>query len=488
MTPPINTVGYSNLELRFRHYFDSYETGGVQLKIQSSTDGVNWTDEAWNVTTDSSNIGPELIITRISHNLNSPTSYIGFVITGNLYFYDIWCLDDIFLTLPSNVVVDFNNDGQEDILWRYQGSGAYQGLNVIWLMNQSGTSSPIPLQTSQAATGKPSVVMGSKSLETQLTPQEIGYLRTTVSKGGIKSVLQGGRAPDLTPAQIMRDPLEHKGALLPSKRGRLRDRIIMSVPARKDAADPSTLSSGETEIAALQLKTEIAFSQVADTNWQIAGADDFDGDGDTDILWRNYGSGAYQGLNVIWYMTGASKDSEVVFSQVLDTNWQIVGTGDFDGDGDTDILWRNYGSGAYQGLNVIWYMTGASKDSEVVFSQVLDTNWQIAVVGDFDGDGDTDILWRNYGSGAYQGLNVIWYMTGASKDSEVVFSQVLDTNWQIAGTGDFDGDSDTDILWRYYGAGAYQGLNVIWYMSGASKDTEAVFGQTQDTNWRIVNR
>ena len=35
---------------------------------------------------------------------------------------------------------------------------------------------------------------------------------------------------------------------------------------------------------------------------------------------------------------------------------------------------------------------------------------------------------------------------------------VADTNWRIAGTGDFNGDGDTDILWRYYGTGGFQGL------------------------------
>jgi hypothetical protein len=275
------------------------------------------------------------------------------------------------------------------------------------------------------------------------------------------------------------------GERTPSKGARRGQIDIISVPSRKDPIDARLLSSGEVKIAALQLETELVFSQIADLGWEIAGAGDFDGDSDTDILWRNYGSGAYQGLNVIWYMTGATKDSEVVFSLIPDTNWRIVGTGDFDGDSDTDILWRYYGTGTYQGLNVIWYMNGTSY-TEVVFSQVLDTNWKIAGAADFDGDSDMDLLWRYHGTGAYQGLNLIWYMSGTSY-AEVVFSQILDTNWQICGTGDFDGDSDADILWRYYGTGAYQGLNVIWYMAGTSY-AEEVFGVSPDTNWRIVNR
>jgi hypothetical protein len=63
--------------------------------------------------------------------------------------------------------------------------------------------------------------------------------------------------------------------------------------------------------------------------------------------------------------------SESAFSQVLDTDWRIAGTGDFNGDGQTDILWRNYGTGPNQGMNHIWLMNGSVVTGEVPFSQVL---------------------------------------------------------------------------------------------------------------------
>jgi hypothetical protein len=135
-------------------------------------------------------------------------------------------------------------------------------------------------------------------------------------------------------------------------------------------------------------------------------------------------------LNIVWYLNGLSY-VEAVYSQVMDLEWDIVGTGDFDGDGDPDLLWRNNGTGPLQGLNIIWYMNGASFVSEAVFSWVADTDWEIVGTGDYDGDGDPDILWRNYGTGSLQGVNVIWYMNGASFVSEEVFSIVADTSWRI---------------------------------------------------------
>jgi hypothetical protein len=59
--------------------------------------------------------------------------------------------------------------------------------------------------------------------------------------------------------------------------------------------------------------------------------------------------------------------------QVTDTNWQIVGTGDFNNDGKVDILWRNKSTGR----NVVWLMNGTTYSSYAELMQVADTNWEI---------------------------------------------------------------------------------------------------------------
>ena len=79
-------------------------------------------------------------------------------------------------------------------------------------------------------------------------------------------------------------------------------------------------------------------------------------------------------------------------------------------------------------------------------------------------------------------------MDGATRVSDAILSRVSDTNWQIAGTGDFNGDGKVDILWRYYGPGTFEGLNVVWYMNGATRVSDEIFSRVSDTNWRIVNR
>ena len=69
------------------------------------------------------------------------------------------------------------------------------------------------------------------------------------------------------------------------------------------------------------------------------------------ILWRNASSNQH----AIWFMNGAALMPETnVLPTVSDPNWTVVGTGDFDGDGSVDLLWRNSATGQ----NVLWFLIG----------------------------------------------------------------------------------------------------------------------------------
>jgi M6 family metalloprotease-like protein len=488
ISPPLDTMGLSSLRLRFKHFLNAFATGCV-LKIQTSPDRSNWADESWSINSTSSDVGPETVETVLEHNLGIATTYIAFVITGNLYQYDFWYIDDISI---SNFIpkVDFNGDGQEDILWRNYGTGAYQGLNVIWLMNPGGGLSPLKLEGISAAGQVGSVLVGTKSGTDDRVPIQPGSrLAVTPNKRSSKTIVEGGKVPGLRTRQIMKDPMDVGKTALRSKRGEVRgqDPRLRTILKRNELLDTTALSSGDIKLASFQMGTEIVFSQVADLDWEIIAVGDFDGDGDPDLIWRNMGTGPNKGLSLIWYMNGTQFVSEAFFSWVADTDWRIVGTGDFDGDGDLDILWRYCGAGANQGLNIVWYLNGLSY-VEAVYSKVMDLDWEIVGTGDFDGDGDPDILWRNTGTGPLQGLNIVWYMNGMQFASEAVYSWVADTDWEIAGTGDLDRDGDPDILWRNYGTGPLQGVNVVWYMNGMTFVSEEVFSIVADTSWRILNR
>ncbi len=376
VTAPINTTGYTSLRLRFRHFIRAWDGGGVQFRIQTSTDRTVWTDEAWTVTVGDADIGPETVDTVLTHNLNSTTTYVAFVITGDLYLFDYWHIDDVSLTRATSARVDFNGDGEEDILWRYYGAGVYQGWTVIWYMNQAGLPAPLRLESNQNEPGKMNLLTRSTPSNYFVTPLEVGNPQSSVPNKSSRTPMVVGKPMVLKPAKFMRNP-DIGRSLFTRGRGRAGDKDLVRLPTLQDEAKISPKSSGTMKIATLKPVGEAYFPVISDTAWEIAGAGDFNGDGKTDILWRYYGSGYYQGWNIIWYMNGTTITSQEYPPVISDTNWRVDGTGDFDGDGKADMLWRYYGTGYLQGWDIVWYMNGTTIKSQEKLTTISDTNWRI---------------------------------------------------------------------------------------------------------------
>jgi len=122
----------------------------------------------------------------------------------------------------------------------------------------------------------------------------------------------------------------------------------------------------------------------------------------------------------------------------VSSDWTIKGVGDFNGDGKTDILWRNSTTGQVY----LWLINGTvmSGGGSVTY---ITSDWVIQGIGDFNGDGDADILWRNTTTGEVY----IWLMNGSTLTSSGSLGYVS-SDWSIAGVGDFNGDGKSDILWR----------------------------------------
>ena len=448
---------------------------------------MNWTDEAWTVTTTTEDIGPETIDTTLMDNLNSETTFVAFVITGDLYYFDYWYIDDVSIARATVPKVDFNGDGQEDMLWRYQGTGLFQGMNCIWLMNQTEGISAIPLGVSQEeswATGMSKAASSGLSLR---SPLGAGNRQASRSLKSSRSPMRVKDLPVLSKRSVKRSPMGiDRERTLRTKRSK--EAPLFNVPAIKDGKIAKAAGDGEIGIASLIPVGYLYPQSVSDLGWEIGGTGDFDGDGDADILWRDYSADVYSGFNCIWYMNGAGVESYGYPDRVMDLDWRIVGTGDFDGDGNTDILWRNTGTGQFTGFNCIWYMSGGAVVGYAYPDRVTDLEWEIVGTGDFNGDGNTDILWRNTGGGQFAGFNCIWYMSGGAVSGYAYPDRVLDLNWKIEGTGDFNRDGYTDIVWRYYGSGGIQGYNCVWYMQNDRMIGIDYPMSVPDTNWRIVNR
>jgi hypothetical protein len=200
-------------------------------------------------------------------------------------------------------------------------------------------------------------------------------------------------------------------------------------------------------------------STQADFDWAVAGIGDLDGDERSDIVWRAVG-GPAQGALFLWSMDGTRLRSGA-YLDPISTDWQIQDVADMDGDSKADILWRETSTGA----TYAWLMNGSTVHAQGYTASQADNRWQIQATGDFDGDGKSDILWRNVG-GPDTGALFVWLMDGTGVKG-ATYLDPISTDWQVQGTADFNGDGKTDILWRNQNAAAGDaGFLYVWMMDG----------------------
>jgi hypothetical protein len=124
----------------------------------------------------------------------------------------------------------------------------------------------------------------------------------------------------------------------------------------------------------------------------------------------------------LWLINGGNIQQGIGLGNVP-TNWTVAGTGDFNGDGITDIVWRNTAGDIW-----IWLMNnnGTVLQSSVIGN--MPATWSIAETGDFNSDGKSDMLWIDT-----SGNVVLWFMNGFAVTSAVSLGNV-GTPWSIQGS------------------------------------------------------
>jgi hypothetical protein len=216
--------------------------------------------------------------------------------------------------------------------------------------------------------------------------------------------------------------------------------------------------------------------------WKIKGVADINGDGHPDLLWWNSTTGQI----IFWEMTGAQGTTQLYASPVVytvaNTQWQPVSMADFDGDGHPDILWENMSTGRL----IIWYMNGTKQISASGVFATIPSDCRVAGTGDFNGDGHPDIVLESVKSGSI----AIWYMGGSTGTSILsksgAFMTISNLSWQIASTGDMDGDGHPDLTWH----NTSTGQTIVWLMGGANGTTQlhasAPLAASPKTAWSVV--
>ena len=204
--------------------------------------------------------------------------------------------------------------------------------------------------------------------------------------------------------------------------------------------------------------------------WHIRGAGDFNNDGHADIVWQNN-----DGSVAIWDMNGASIIGAAVIANP-GPSWHLAAAADFSGDGSSDLLFQNN-----DGSVAIWQMNGTSLVSGAVLAANPGSAWHIKGTGDFNNDGHADIVWQHN-----DGTVAVWSMASATTLLAGPTTGIVAAPgpaWQIGGVGDYNGDGVSDIILQNTGSGQA----ALWTMNGADlTPTGALLSANPGTSWHMV--
>lgn len=164
--------------------------------------------------------------------------------------------------------------------------------------------------------------------------------------------------------------------------------------------------------------------------WSLRTLYDFDRSGSRDQLWHNRYTGEVSlvlqdsGFGItssgVHFWGAELSTRRIDLPNVGDTNWHILGAGDIDDDGFSDILWHNQETG----LVVAWYLD-ATRLKRWVPIETLPSGWSFVGIGSYDRIAGNDIMWRNDASG----LIGFWSLTAGAVTGWQEVAVLPDAEW-----------------------------------------------------------
>ncbi|WP_299440106.1 VCBS repeat-containing protein [uncultured Aquimarina sp.] len=186
--------------------------------------------------------------------------------------------------------------------------------------------------------------------------------------------------------------------------------------------------------------TELATANLTGVTDGAVAWGDHDSDGDLDIVLT--GSAGGSRISKI-YTNTAGTFTELATSNLAQVSFSSVDWGDYDNDGDLDILLTGIeGSTASASISKI-YTNTAGTFTELATANLTAVNVGAALWGDYDNDGDLDVLLNGWtASGNISKI----YTNTAGAFTELATANLPGAAFGRSAWGDYDNDGDLDIL------------------------------------------
>lgn len=188
---------------------------------------------------------------------------------------------------------------------------------------------------------------------------------------------------------------------------------------------------------------------------------DFDGDARRDLVLERKDQVTGMRRTFVTLSNYASNEVEIPTPAV---GWQIIGAGDIDGDGRSDILLGESVQGLFEGVSsdayrspsmggfAYWLMDHAAVTRYSIGFRTDPQAPRLAARGDFNGDAKLDLVWSSGVTAADQRLQM-WLGDGAG--FAVTSMQAPIADWRVFDSGDVDGDGRGDLFLKSEGGIAY---------------------------------
>ena len=170
---------------------------------------------------------------------------------------------------------------------------------------------------------------------------------------------------------------------------------------------------------------------------------DYDNDGDLDILIT--GTSAGNSVSKIYQNNGDNTFTEQSTISLTGVQFGSVAWGDYDNDGDLDILLT--GDSEIEGqISKIYKNDGDNTFTEQTSISLPGIQFSSVVWGDYDNDGDLDILITGWNEAEYTRIAKIYKNNGDNAFIEQTSISLTDVYISSVAWGDYDNDGDLDIL------------------------------------------